>query len=171
MSCRKARVEDIEQIMRIAQDAKQYMKENKVDQWTENYPVAENFLSDIQQEVCYVWEENRVVYGMMALTFDGEEVYGGIQEGNWNTEEPYGTIHRFAVSKEARGKGIAQKLEQAAEEMCKQNEIFSLRVDTHRHNQTMRKFLEKRGYQFCGLVYYEEKEGESERLAYDKIIK
>ena len=54
--------------------------------------------------------------------------------------------------------------------MCKKREIFAMRVDTHRENQTMRRFLEKRGYQFCGLVYYEGKAGEAERLAYDKKL-
>ena len=43
---RIANENDIAQIMEIVENAKSYMKENKINQWSENYPNEDVFLTD-----------------------------------------------------------------------------------------------------------------------------
>ena len=102
MGYRVARKEDIDFLVQIVKDAKAFMKENGFEQWTEEYPTEEHILEDIKKEECYLWEEEGRICGMMTLSFEGEVAYEGLQKGNWNTGSVYGTIHRFALSKEAR---------------------------------------------------------------------
>lgn len=170
MRYRKARKEDLEQLLQIIEDAKQYMRENGFEQWNETYPKAEHVLEDIEKEECYVWEKNENILGMATICLDGEPIYDQI-EGAWNTEHPYGTIHRFAVAKDARGEGVSAKLLYLGEKICQEEGCTGIRVDTHRQNKTMQRFLEKHGYTTCGIVYYEGKKGDSARITYDKIFK
>jgi hypothetical protein len=51
--------------------------------------------------------------------------------------------------------------------MCKAQKIYDLRMDTHRDNQPMQRFLEKKDFEGCGIVFVEDG---SERIAYHKII-
>ncbi len=169
MRHRVAKKEDLEQLLAIVEEAREYMKEQGFQQWNDTYPRAEHILVDIEKEECYVWEEEGVVVGMTSLSFDGESVYDTI-EGKWNTEEPYGALHRFAVSKQARGRGIASKLLALGEQICMEQGYKGIRVDTHRENKVMQRFLEKHGYIACGIVYYEEKLGDPSRIAYDKCL-
>lgn len=169
MAYRVARKEDIDFLVQIVKDAKAFMKENGFEQWTEGYPTEEHILEDIKKEECYLWEEEGKICGMMTLSFEGEVAYEGLQKGVWNTGSVYGTIHRFAVSKEARGRGISGKLIQLAEQLCKEQRVSGMRVDTHRKNNIMKKFLKSHGYQQCGIICYDEKE-DGERVAYDKQL-
>lgn len=169
MRYRTAKREDLEQLLEIVEDAKIYMRENGFEQWNHTYPRAEHILEDIEKEECYIWEEEGVILGMTSVSFDGEPIYDTI-EGAWNTEYPYGTIHRFAVAKKARGQGIASKLLALGEQLCIERGYKGIRVDTHKQNKTMQRFLEKHGYMSCGIIYYEEKLGDPSRLAYDKFL-
>ena len=49
-----------------------------------------------------------------------------------------------------------------------ESKIFDLRMDTYEDNQPMQHFLEKKGFEKCGIVYADDG---TERLAYHKIIK
>ena len=169
MGYRLARREDVSSLIAIVQDAKEYMKENGFTQWDDTYPKEEHILADIEKEECYLWEDQGKILGMTAICFGGEPIYDGIR-GKWNTKEPYGTIHRFAVSKEARGTGVALGLLSFAEQLCKEKEYHGIRVDTFRKNNTMKRFLEKHGYTQCGSVYYGEKRAGLECIAYDKVL-
>ena len=45
--------------------------------------------------------------------------------------------------------------------------MLSIRIDTHEDNKPMRRFLEKCGFKFCGIIYLEDG---SKRLAYEKLF-
>ena len=53
------------------------------------------------------------------------------------------------------------------EEMCKNMGINSIRIDTHEENLPMQNLLKKNNYEYCGIIYLEDK---SERLAFEKIL-
>lgn len=169
MGYRRAEEKDMERLMEIVNDAREYMEECGFVQWTEEYPRRDHIFEDIIKEECYVWEEEGDVLGMMTICLGGEPLYDA-GEVAWNTKKPYGAIHRFAVAKEARGKGIAGKLFEAGEEFCFKNHCKGIRIDTYRENYTMRNFLKKNQYEQCGVVYYMEDGKDSERLTYDKIL-
>ena len=49
MITRIANENDISEIMEIVEKAKSYMKENKINQWSENYPNEDVFLTDLKE--------------------------------------------------------------------------------------------------------------------------
>lgn len=56
MITRIANENDISEIMEIVEKAKSYMKENKINQWSENYPNEDVFLTDLKENRLYVAE-------------------------------------------------------------------------------------------------------------------
>ena len=90
-------------------------------------------------------------------------------EGNWKTKNnaTYGVIHRMAVSNKFRGKGIAKFIFFQCEQFLKQNNIKSMRIDTHEKNLGMQGLLKKLGYHYCGVIYLENND---KRLAFEKLI-
>ena len=54
-----------------------------------------------------------------------------------------------------------------AEEMCKNIEINSIRIDTHEDNLPMQNLLKKNNYEYCGIIYLEDR---SKRLAFEKVL-
>ena len=79
----------------------------------------------------------------------------------------YAVIHRIAVSEKIKGKGTAAKIIKLIEEKCKEKNIKSIKIDTHKDNISMQRLLEKSGFKYCGIIYLEDG---NERIAFEKII-
>lgn len=165
MYFRKGKVEDIENILEIIAHAKEYMKENNLNQWSGEYPNREIILKDIEREVGYTLIENNLVMGYVVVDFIDDEIYRNIR-GTWKSSGEYASIHRCAIHKNLRGKGYGSELFNFAENLAKEREIFSVRVDTAPDNLVMRHLFEKNGYEYCGLVFIE-----GDKVAYEKILK
>ena len=97
-----------------------------------------------------------------------EPTYSKI-DGGWMTPDQtqYGVIHRMAVSKNYRRKGIAKYIFNTCETMLKTSQIKSMRIDTHEQNHGMRTLLKTLNYNYCGVIYLENGD---KRLAYEKLI-
>jgi len=166
MILRKAVMDDLPLIMEIIAQARFYLKENGVDQWQDGYPSECDIKSDIAKGNSYVLVSEEMLIGTAAVIFDGEKTYSYI-EGKWLTEGSYGTVHRIAVSSAHRNTGAAGIMMEHIEKLCMENKMLSIRIDTHEDNKPMRRFLEKCGFKFCGIIYLEDG---SKRLAYEKLF-
>lgn len=159
--------ENLKDVLNIINQAKLYMKENGINQWNEDYPKIESLENDILNKNSYIVKDGEKIIGTFVLIFGDEKNYQKI-EGNWKTDLPYGTLHRVAVDNLYKGKGIAKFILDFAERKAKEKNIFSLRIDTHRDNLSMRRFIEKSNFDFCGIIYVEDG---SPRVAFEKILK
>ena len=93
-------------------------------------------------------------------------------EGKWITNDDYIVIYRLAVDPEIKNKGIATKILEFSEKECIKNKILSIKADTHENNEPMKRFLEKNGFSYCGVIYLDREPDVGEkRIAYEKIIK
>ena len=68
------------------------------------------------------------------------------------------------------GGGLAGRMLEQALRIALESDCVSVRVDTHRGNAAMRRFLEKSGFVQCGLVRYAVKAGDPVRVAYEKLM-
>lgn len=169
---RKALHSDIPAIMTIIGQAQASMKALGIDQWQDGYPDACRFEEDIDLGQCYIFEDSTAIEGVIIVTFHPEICYETISGSGWLTNAfPYAVIHRMAVSTAARSKGLAKEMTAFAEELCREEKVISLRVDTHRGNIPMQKFLEKNKFSYCGRVDYKIPCGDPIRMAYEKIIR
>lgn len=155
--------------MEIIKDAQNYLASLNIDQWQDGYPDTKQIELDIANEDSYlVLDESEKIIGTTVFTFKEEPTYNQI-EGEWITAEDsiYGVIHRLAVDDNYRGVGLAKYVFDECEKRVKDNQIKSLRIDTHRGNKGMQYMLKKRGYEYCGVIILD---SGAERLAYEKII-
>lgn len=79
---------------------------------------------------------------------------------------PYGVVHRMAIDDVCKGKGAAPAFFRFAEELCKERDISSIRVDTDGDNRMMQRVLEKQGFTYCGTVCFDN----SGKIAFEKLL-
>ena len=161
---RLAKRDDIESIIKIKDQAVELLADNNIDQWQDGYPNEEVFLLDIKNSDLYIYEEGEIL-GFMAKKKKKDPNFDTL-EGKWLCDT-YLTIHRIAVAREARNKGVANKLFDFAKKTARENSIEAIRIDTHKKNIMMQNLIEKKGFSYRGLI---NKGLRSERLAYETMI-
>jgi GNAT superfamily N-acetyltransferase len=161
--------EDIPAIIAIINDAKEYLASQKIDQWQNGYPNAEQVANDIKNNESYVVvnDENEVIATAM-FTTNPEPTYK-IIDGNWNIDEneKYGVVHRMAIKKEFRKFGLATFIFHEFHMQLLEKKIKSLKIDTHEKNLGMQALIKKLGYTYCGIIYTNY---HAKRVAFEKVI-
>lgn len=170
MKLRKTKPEDIPDVIRIINDSIAQLKAAGIDQWQNGYPNASSIENDIAKGWAYVLTDEEEILATLALSFDKDPNYDTIFEGTWINDEPYGVIHRIAVKMSRKGEGLALIAMKRCEEICLENGIFNIKVDTHRHNRSMQRMLAKAGFTLCGIIYLTHADG-AERLALQKVLR
>lgn len=170
LKIRLSSLNDVPRIMEIINDAKALLKSLNIDQWQNGYPNAEQIENDIKNEESYVIvNADNVIVATTMFTTRSEPTYKKVFDGNWIIDEnlPYGVIHRLAMSKNFRGQGIAKFVFEHLHLKLKQQNIKSLKIDTHEENLGMQALIKKMGYQYCGIIYTNYA---AKRLAFEKVI-
>ena len=157
MNIRKAKIEDLNQIMKIYRSAQDFMIESgNPNQWGYSYPSEDLIKEDIEKEACYLICDDDSPHGVFALFGGDEPTYQHIEDGEWINDDEYMTIHRIASDGKAHG------IFKCAVEYCK-GITDNIRIDTHDSNVVMQKQIEKNGFEKCGTIYV--RDG-SPRIAY-----
>lgn len=164
---RKTEIKDSDNVMKIIKQAQDYFKKNHINQWQNNYPNSQSLKDDMANGYSYVLLKGEHIVATVAISFDGEETYRCIYDGNWLSEGKYAVIHRLAVDNAYKGSGVSLEIINHVEKMCLEKSINSMKIDTHEQNLPMQRFLQRNGFQYCGMIYLEDK---SERMAFEKII-
>ncbi len=161
MEIRKARAWELDEVLRVYEDARAYMcAHGNATQWVNGYPQPELVSEDIRRGYCHVCVENGEILGVFSWIPGPDPTYSVIEDGAWLNDAPYTVIHRIAVRSHRRG--IASACFAYAMERC-----GSLRIDTHADNLPMQRSLEKNGFTRCGIIHVEDG---SARIAYQKNL-
>jgi len=144
---------DIEDILTIIEQAKAYLKSQKIDQWQNGYPNRQSIIEDIQKRHCYVLCDGDKIIATAAILFENDPNYAYIEKGTWLTQGPYGVIHRIACDNAYKGHGVAGMFFEYARIQAGIRHFKSLRVDTHPNNKSMQRLIAKNHFQYCGIVY------------------
>lgn len=156
---RYATENDLERIEQIYSGARQFMQQTgNPSQWGKQYPPHNQLKQDIRDKSLYVIADENGIHGVFYFYIGEDPTYQEISEGNWRSNEPYGTIHRIA------GDGSGGILKEAVHYAQKQ--ISHLRIDTHHDNHVMQKALARQGFHRCGIIYIEDG---TPRIAYDRF--
>lgn len=166
---RKAEENDLDAILTIIDAAKEYFKIKGIPQWQDGYPNRDSFILDREKGASYVLEADGKIIGTIAVYFDGDRNYDHIYEGSWLSEnQPYAAIHRVAVDADRKGEGVAGKMVEEVVKMCRNRNIFRIKNDTHRLNDSMQGMLVKNGFVRCGIIYLENGE---ERIGFERMLR
>ena len=159
MTVRNATIEDLPNILKIYDRARTYMRETgNPNQWGSQNPPIAVLEQDIESGQLYLLEDDQGIQGVFAFIIGNDPTYQVI-EGAWNSDKPYGTIHRIASSGNKGG------VFTASIEFCKKR-IHHLRIDTHEDNRIMQHLVSRHGFRYCGIIHLADG---SPRLAYDRI--
>lgn len=171
ISCRPAVESDIEDIMLIVRQARNYLKKHRVDQWQGEYPTQDIFAADIANGECYAVTYGERLAGFFCLTEAPESGYDKITDGKWHGEGKYCTLHRMAIEARFRGTGLSDMLVDFADETAKAKDAECVRTDTHRKNKAMQKLFKRKGYVYRGNVLVSSEPGhDPARQAFEKKI-
>jgi GNAT superfamily N-acetyltransferase len=149
MIIRLAILNDIPQIMQLINEVVPVMNAMGNFQWDATYPNPQVFGNDISLKQLWVIEDENDIAGIAAITTDQEPEYATI---GWDLNEEAIVVHRLAVSMHHRGKGIAAKLMQQAEQVAIERGIKVLHVDTNSANKATRQLFPKLGYEYAGEI-------------------
>lgn len=161
----QAEMEDIEAAMHLINEAKQFLKEQGVDQWQTGYPDLDIIRDDIIHRRGFFVTDGIHQFAYVCIDFEGEPSYETLK-GEWKSSARYATVHRMAIGNEHKGQGVSGKIFQLTEELCVKRGIYSIRVDTDEDNAIMRHVLVKNGFEFRGTIWFDN----SVKYAYDKVL-
>lgn len=153
---RKTTEGDVPAVMMIFRQAIESLRVRGVDQWQNGYPNEDAIRRDIKNGISYVAclkvKRQELIVGTAAISFEPEPTYSSIYEGSWDSGEPYAVVHRIATAEEYKHCGVAAKLMEFARLSCRNNGVSWIRIDTHRDNLVMQKFLTKEGFVRRGSI-------------------
>ena len=137
---RKSTLDDLPVILNLRDQACEIMRSyGNVNQWPEGYPPEEKFINDIEQGHSYIMTDTAgAIVGTFAFIPGPDITYHVIYDGILDAVLDY-------------CEAIAP----------------NIRIDTHKDNIIMIKGLEKRGYQYCGIIHLLNGD---ERLAFQKNV-
>ncbi len=163
---RASEVSDFAAVWVMVQQAKRRMAAMGIDQWQDGDPDEGAILEAVSgDEGVIVVAPNRKIAGFAVVSFGIEESYENLTSGQWKSDDEYATLHRVVVSENFIGRGVAGRLFDGAKERAKDENVASLRVDTHRDNAPMRRAIECKGFEYCGTCLLLTGE---ERVVYEK---
>lgn len=167
---RKAKNNELDKILQIINEGKQFLKEQGINQWQHGSPGCSDVENDIKQETSYVYElDGKIVGTAMLNTYDADyEKYLTI----WTKCNNYLVIHRLAVKKEYRSQGIGHKFMNDIILFAKENSVEYIRIDTHKDNVIMRKYLSKNNFKELDEIKLSMKNSldDKERITYELKI-
>lgn len=163
---RKGKKEDIAEIMEMVRKTVDIMKREDIDQWTDEYPLAEDFMKDAENKSLYVAVdlEDKVAG---SITIDQAEPVE-YSNSEWRKEGPAYLFHRLVVDPEVRGKGIASLLIKQTEHVAKANHVFYIRTDTYSLNKKAQMLFRKNGFKQTGEIEFMGKDNPF--YTFDKVL-
>ena len=168
---RLAKENDLDAIMGIIDDGKLFLKMQGVDQWQKGDPSAAKILEDIHQKEGYVLCNDGQVVASVAILMRDEANYAALLSGEWGNKAPYAAIHRIALQSSTRGTAFSSQLMQHIKAVCLSKGLYTIRVDTHRQNIPMQRYLEKNGFVRRGTIFLlGGAEKGAERIVYDVVL-
>ena len=170
ISCRPATESDIDGIMLIVRQARNYLKKHRVDQWQGEYPTQDIFAADTANGECYAVTYGERLAGFFCLTEAPESGYDKITDGKWHGEGKYCTLHRMAIEAQFRGTSLSDMLIDFADDMARAKGTECVRTDTHRKNKAMQRLLKRKGYVYRGNVLVDEAGHDPARQAFEKKL-
>lgn len=157
---RKAQMEDLPRIEEIYVYARAFMaRTGNPNQWGNTTPVTSLLIDDIEKGDLYVLTQDNIIHGVFYFYIGIDPTYGVIEDGQWRSDTPYGTIHRIASD----GSGGVL----AAAVAFGRQQINHLRIDTHEDNKIMQRAVAKFGFQRSGIIHLA---NGSPRIAYDLLL-
>lgn len=149
---RPAKLGEMTDIIAITEACAAQLIKKNIYQWSVSYPTISNFENDIRRKELYIMEIKGQPIGTIVISTHMDEEYRPIEWLTPSIKNLY--IHRLAVHPSHQNKGYAQDLMTFAENLGRENDFDSIRLDTFSQNKRNQHFYEIRGYQKLEDIYF-----------------
>ncbi|MCR5342411.1 MAG: GNAT family N-acetyltransferase [Butyrivibrio sp.] len=157
MNYRLGRLEDVEEISRMVDSAKELMSSQGIEQWDEIYPAKEDFEDDIKKQTLYVAIDDGTsensdkltdsnLAAIYVISTESDDAYNN---ASWEYDNAC-IIHRLCVAPGQQNKGIGKKLLDKIEGQLVDMGFDSVRLDVFSENPFALRLYEKNGYEKRG---------------------
>jgi ribosomal protein S18 acetylase RimI-like enzyme len=148
MKMQLAKIDDLNTIVRIFQNAVENMIKNNILQWDALYPNGDIVMDDIRKNQMYkiIFDNHIISVFVLNKEYDGE-----YSNGLWEYKgDNFMVLHRLCVNTEYQNKGFGTRTMLCIEEYLKNTGIESIRLDTFSKNQAALQLYNKLGYKKTG---------------------
>ena len=114
------------------------------------HPTTEGIRAYIGEGSMYLYRENDVIVGAMAVTMYQGEDYHAIDWTEQVSDDRVAVIHILAVSPDAQGKGIGSEMIREAIRMAESKDMQAIRLDALASNTPAHKIYERLGFEYRG---------------------
>ncbi len=142
MNYRLAIIDDMEDICRMIDAAKELMATQGINQWDEVYPACEDFEEDIKKKTLYLAIKDNQLAAIYVISEECDDEY---LKCEWENKKPC-IIHRFCVSPSFQHNGIGNVVLRHIEKQLIEAGYDSVRLDVFTQNPYALRLYEKNGY-------------------------
>jgi len=166
MMIRKAKINELDEIMNMYASCVDGMQKANIDQWDSTYPNRKIISEDIRNKSFYIFLINDKIIGGINIDKIQDKTYLDIE---WKDKgNKFLVVHRLAVRHEFWKKGIGNKLMIFAESLVKEKKLNSIRLDTYSSNPIAINFYLNLGYIKKGEIFL--KPNKNEYYCFEKLI-
>ena len=166
MMIRKAKINELDEIMNMYASCVDGMQKANIDQWDSTYPNRKIISEDIRNKSFYIFLINDKIIGGINIDKIQDKTYLDVE---WKDKgNKFLVVHRLAVRQEFWKKGIGNKLMIFAESLVKEKKLNSIRLDTYSSNPIAINFYLNLGYIKKGEIFL--KPNKNEYYCFEKLI-
>lgn len=166
MIIRKAKINELDEIMNMYASCVDGMQKANIDQWDSTYPNRKIISEDIRNKSFYIFLINDKIIGGINIDKIQDKTYLDVE---WKDKDnKFLVVHRLAVRQEFWKKGIGNKLMIFAESLVKEKKLNSIRLDTYSSNPIAINFYLNLGYIKKGEIFL--KPNKNEYYCFEKLI-
>jgi len=114
------------------------------------HPTLEGIRAYIEEGSMYLYKENDVIIGAMAVTMYQGKDYHAIEWTQHVQDNEVAVIHILAVSPDVQGKGIGSEMIREAIRLGQTNGMKSIRLDALASNTPAHKIYKSLGFEYRG---------------------
>ena len=114
------------------------------------HPTVEGIRAYIDEGSMYLYRENGIIVGAMAVTMYQGEDYHAIDWVQQVVDDQVTVIHILAVSPDSQGKGIGSEMIREAIRLAKKKGMQAIRLDALASNTPAHRLYERLGFEYRG---------------------
>ena len=114
------------------------------------HPTLEGIKTYIEEGSMYLYKENNVIVGAMAVTMYQGEDYHSIEWLQQVADNKAAVIHILAVNPDYQSKGIGTEMILEAIRLAKENDMQAIRLDALASNTPAHRLYERLGFEYRG---------------------
>ena len=160
---RLARIEELDFVHGLVQEATRHMDNQGIPQWDDIYPSKAILNADIENQQMHVIEVEGRVAGLIVINEVQSPEYASIA---WKHSGRALVVHRLTIHPGYQRHKLASNLMDFAEEMAATENYDCIRLDAFTRNPAAFALYENRGYRRAGIVRFRK----GEFFCYEKKI-